>query len=244
MQFPNSDAVDVPRHHNFNYRGQTLYWSGSDNLKKYRINCRSKEKKELLDKLGFSDTSITYKYNSYGFRDEEFDHRPCGLAFGCSHTEGVGLPNEAVWPRVLSELTGTWVWNFGVGGSSLDTVFRLMDFWLPYFTPKFVVVCIPPPGRVEIIDYNHPATLMPECHNNSDILNNFYKLWTSSDDNININRRKNLLAIEKLCIDRNVHLITVDFLVEQDIKNTSARDLMHAGAMENREFAKKIKEKL
>ena len=242
MQFPILDKAAIPQHHNFEFRGKTLYWSGSDSLERYQTNCQNNTKKELLSNLGFSDTSITYKYNSYGFRDEEFDHRPCGMVFGCSHTEGVGLPNEAVWPRVLSELTGTWVWNFGVGGSSLDTVFRLLDFWLPYFTPKFVAVCIPPLGRVEVFDRGNPATLIPESHNHSPELTNFYKLWSSSDDNMDISRRKNLLAIEKLCNNRNIHLITADW--SGPVSTATARDLMHAGAIENREFAKKIKEKL
>jgi hypothetical protein len=242
MQFPNINSVDIPQHNNFHFRGKTLYWSGSDSLEKYQTNCQSKEKKALLDKLGFSDTSITYRYNSYGFRDEEFDHRPCGLAFGCSHTQGVGLPVEDSWPRVLSDLSGTWVRNFGVGGSSLDTAFRLLDFWLPYFTPEFVVVCVPHFSRVEVFDHGNPTTLLPACHNDNNMVTTFYKVWMSTDDNMNINRRKNLLAIERLCNDRNIRLVIVD---ESEIEELgTARDFLHAGAIANRNFAKKIKEKL
>jgi hypothetical protein len=243
MQFPPIDEVAVPRHNNFQYRGQTVYWSGSDNLERYQTNCKSSTKKQLLDQLGFTDTNITYKYNSYGFRDEEFDHRLCGLAFGCSHTQGVGLPVNSTWTRILSDLSGTWVWNFGVAGSSLDTVFRLLDFWLPYFNPEFVVVCVPGSSRVEVFDHNNPETLLAGSHDHEDRLKNFYKLWASSDNNIDIARRKNLLAIEKLCNDRNIQLITNDSQQLCDCA-ANARDLLHAGPVGNREFAKKIKEKL
>jgi len=242
MQFPILDAAAVPRHHNFEFRGQTLYWSGSDNLERYQSNCKSTTRKQLLDKLGFSETSITYRYNSYGFRDEEFDDRPCGLAFGCSHTQGVGLPVEDTWPRVLSKLSGTWVWNFGAGGSSLDTVFRLLDFWLPYFTPEFVAICIPDSSRVEVFDHENPVTLIPGSHSGNDMLTNFYKVWISSDNNMDINSRKNLLAIEKLCNSRNIQLVALD---SSEIWGPiTARDLLHSGPPGNRRFAEKVKEKL
>jgi hypothetical protein len=244
MDFPPIDEVAVPQHLNFQHRGETLYWAGSDNLERYQTNCKSSTKKQLLDNLGFTDTNITYRYNSYGFREEEFDHRPCGMAFGCSHTEGVGLPVENAWPRVLSNLTETWVWNFGVSGSSLDTVFRLLDFWLPYFNPKFVVVCAPEISRVEVFDHDNPTTLLPGAHEHEDRLKNFYKVWASSDNNMDITRRKNLLAIEKMCNDRDTHLIVVDSLEIYRKATTLARDLMHSGVLEHSEFAEKIKEKL
>lgn len=241
MQFPLFNDAKLPQHHNFSNRGKTLFWSGSDTLERFRSNTNSSLRRSMFSDLGFSETSITYKYNPYGFRDEEFDDRPCGMAFGCSHTEGTGLPIEHTWPRVLGSLLGTWVWNLGVCGSSLDTVFRLMDFWLPYFNPKFVVVCEPHFDRVEVFDRGNPVTLTPLSHD-PDFLANFYKVWTSTDDNMNIARRKNLLAIEKLCNDRNIPLIITDW---NEIRgDANARDLMHTGASGNRRFAEKIKEKL
>jgi hypothetical protein len=242
MQFPIIDAASVPEHRNSHQSGKTACWSGSDTLDQFQTNCKNNITKELLTSLEFSETSITYKYNCYGFRDEEFDRRSCGMAFGCSHTEGVGVPVEDAWPRVLSKLTNTWVWNFGVGASSLDTVFRLLDFWLPHFTPKFIAICVPSAGRVEIFNHGNPTTLVPQSDINNNMLENFYKLWASSKENMDIDRRKNLLAIEKLCNDRNIQLVALDCL--ELIVDANARDLIHTGAIGHREFAKKIKEKL
>ena len=242
MQFPIIDAVSVPEHRNSRRAGKTINWAGSDTLDQFQTNCKNNITKELLTSLEFSETSITYKYNCYGFRDEEFDRRSCGLAFGCSHTEGVGLPVDDTWPRVLGKLTNTWVWNLGVGASSLDTVFRLLDFWLPYFTPKFIAICVPSFSRVEIFNHGNPATLVPRSQIDDNMLENFYKLWISSKENMDIARRKNLLAIEKLCNDRNIQLVALDCL--ELIVDANARDLIHTGAIGHREFAKKIKEKL
>jgi hypothetical protein len=242
MDFSLLNKDKSPQHRNSHQSGKTVYWSGSDTLDQFQTNCKSSVTKELLTNLGFSDTNIIYKYNCYGFRDEEFDYRPGGMAFGCSLTEGVGLPVDDIWPRVLSKLTNTWVWNFGVGGSSLDTVFRLLDFWLPYFTPEFIAICVPSSGRVEIFNHGNPTTLVPQSQIDDNMVKNFYKLWTSSDDNMDITRRKNLLAIEKLCNDRNIQLVALD--CSDLIVDTNARDLIHTGITGHREFAKKIKEKL
>ena len=40
--------------------------------------------------------AITYKFNSEGFRCEEFDDSPCLVALGCSFTFGNALPVDAV----------------------------------------------------------------------------------------------------------------------------------------------------
>ena len=76
-------------------------------------------------------------------RDEEFDDRPAGIALGCSYTEGVGVPEHTTWGNGLGRMLGMHMWNLGVGGGSLDTVFRVLEYWLPKLTPKFVAICIP-----------------------------------------------------------------------------------------------------
>ena len=96
MQFPIIDAVSVPEHRNSRQAGKTVNWSGSDTLDQFQTNCKNNITKELLTSLEFSETSITYKYNCYGFRDEEFDRRSCGpdhaRADGTAHdSNGDGL---------------------------------------------------------------------------------------------------------------------------------------------------------
>ena len=99
-------------HSNYIYKGKTQYWKGTDSKALFDQNCSNPEKKEMLQRLGWLDTdTISYVYNSFGFRDEEFDGRVNGIALGCSQTEGIGLPEFYTWPRVLSRLTDTYIWN-------------------------------------------------------------------------------------------------------------------------------------
>jgi hypothetical protein len=224
-------------HHNYDKRGLSLNWNGSDSQELFQKNCANPAQKEKLEYFGWLDPDcISYKFNSFGFRDEEFDSRLCGLAVGCSHTQGVGLPESAAWPRVLSNLSGTYIWNLGVGGSSIDTAFRLLDRWLPILMPKFVVLCIPPESRVEVFDYHHPATLLSNYQPTH--LAPFYKVWASSDANAIISIRKNLLAIQQLCDQNNIPLRYLD---HTHFKSDShARDLMHYGVESHNEFAKQM----
>ena len=55
-------------------------------------------------------------------------------AFETIRLNAAGEEKSYQWYRQqissLGKLTNTWVWNLGVGASSLDTVFRLLDFWI------------------------------------------------------------------------------------------------------------------
>ena len=226
-------------HHNFWLKNQTVSWNGSDTKDRFHLNCKDPQKLKLLKDLGWysSNGGISYTFNSFGFRDEEFDQRPCGIALGCSHTEGVGIPQSAAWPRVLTKITGTHTWNLGVGGSSIDTCFRLLDYWLPRLKPQFVTMCIPPADRVEVFDRSNPASLM-NTQTDPDYLHSYFKVWASDDSNAVISKRKNMLAIQHLCDLAQVPLRYIDSA--EWITEGYARDLMHHGVEANEEFAHKM----
>lgn len=224
-------------HHNYDERSKVLNWNGTDTRELFQKNYADPGQKEKLESLGWLEPNcISYKFNSFGFRDEEFDSRPCGIAIGCSHTQGVGLPESAAWPRVLSNLVGTHIWNLGVGGSSIDTAFRLLDRWLPILMPKFVVLCIPPESRIEVFDYHNPATLLPNYQPKH--LAPFYKVWASSNANPTLLKRKNLLAMQYLCDQAKVPFLQLDHTVLPP--GGYARDLMHYGVNSHCEFAKQM----
>lgn len=61
----------------------------------------------------FSETDIVYRYNSEGFRSDEFKDVSI-LYAGCSNTEGVGLPLEYVWSSQMNKLIKD---EFGYSGS-------------------------------------------------------------------------------------------------------------------------------
>lgn len=239
-----SDSEVGLLHHNYDKRNQILYWSGTDQQDRFNNNCRNLETREKLERLGWLEPDcITYNYNSFGFRDVEFDDRPCGIALGCSHTEGTGLPETATWPRVLSKLIGTHIWNLGVGGSSIDTAFRLLDHWLLKLKPKFVLFCMPDEGRVEVFDRGNPASLVPQHQPTH--LEYYYKIWATDESNAQIQKRKNLLAMQYLCDQANVPFYYVNW-TELGTNNPTkyqpggARDLMHCSSELHEIFGHKM----
>lgn len=95
-------------------------------------------------------TLIDYVYNSFGYRAEEPNTfgEPFLLAFGCSHTEGIGQPIFETWTYKLSKLINLPVANFGRGGSGADFVEHISYKWIQnYAKPTAVIIQWPNPIR-------------------------------------------------------------------------------------------------
>jgi len=227
------------RHSNYPDKGKTQSWKGTDSKELFDQNCLDSEKKELLKSLGWLDPDvISYKLNSFGFRDDEFDDRPCGIALGCSHTEGIGIPEFYTWPRVLSRLTDVYIWNLGVSGSSIDTTFRLLNHWLPKLKPKFVVLCTPNMNRIEIFDSTNPVNILPGNYQYHKHLQDYYKVWVANEYNGQVLKRKNLLAMQQLCHQADIPFRYLDHMTFRGAAH--ARDLMHYGVNAHHEFAQQM----
>lgn len=217
-----------PNHFNSHNRNQILKWTVADSEQKFNENLADPTQLKKLEKYHWLDANIDYSYNNHGFRSDPFDDRPAGLALGCSFTEGVGLHVHQTWPALVSKKLNLHLWNLGVGGASLDTVFRLLDFYIDKFNPQTVFVLIPPSARFEYADKIGIFSVMnSRCDGSHGA---FFKEWFGQPWNIEINKRKNLLAIQQLCQSKNIPLIVQDsqqnFCLEtQDL----ARDLLHPG---------------
>lgn len=223
-----------PYQFNFQYKNSTQLWSGPDNKINFLKNLNNPEKNQILKSLEWDTCEITYQYNSHGFRCEDFDNRPCGIALGCSFTHGIGLPITSTWPYLLSQLCGIHVWNLGSGGASIDTVFRIFDYYVTKLSPKFVCILTPPAERLEYCDINGGFPII-NCNdfNNQD---KYAKEWLGQPFNAEYNLRKTVLAIEAICHKLNIPLIvnhSSDILNKHYIDETKlldlARDLLHNG---------------
>jgi hypothetical protein len=216
----------APHHHNYKHRNKILSWSGTDSEEAFIKHCNTPDDFEKLKQLNWLEPGvITYEYNNHGFRTEPFDNRPAGLALGCSFTEGVGVKLEQTWPAVLSKLCNFHIWNLGVGGVSLDTVFRLLDNYLPLLNAKFVCILPPPASRFEYCDNDGLfIQVTPNSHHHHD----FDKVWLTQPHNAIINVRKNLLAIQQVCMVANIPLFFVN-IPPGKYCDRLARDLRHPG---------------
>jgi hypothetical protein len=157
-----------------------LYWETSDSLENF---------KQRTDNL-YTETSITYEHNSYGYRCKEFEFnstRPSIICVGCSFTYGTGLPVEDTWvSRIAEQYPDYHVYNFGFPGGSGDLVVRTLWSIGEKLNTKIVCILWPEIYRYEIYHGHcienilighepHQKFFIPEMLNNTHFDNLRYK---------------------------------------------------------------------
>lgn len=231
--------MTAPYHQNQQYANQTLNWLSCDSPENWIKNQRFNFEK--LKNAGWLEAQpIVYQYNSHGFRCSEFDPRPSGklgLAFGCSNTEALGQYSELGWVNQLSSALELTIWNLGVTGAAMDTIYRLMYYWVPMLRPDFVVLLCPPSLRYEILDTNNNWNIVNVHSVEADDLH--AKHYFLSDENSSLNFEKNLMAIQQICHQQNVPLVFLQS--DHDlIEDNKARDLQHPGSDSHADLAQKF----
>jgi hypothetical protein len=224
----------MPKHSNTSLANQEISWHGTDSEDLYQKNLI--RNRSQLEQFGWIDRPITYKFNTYGFRADEFDSTSPSVVFiGCSHTLGVGLPVESTWAHIVSTKLKLKNYNLGVGGSSNDTAFRLLYHWIKQLKPSLVVFLSADRARLELhLDHDQIYDLSA-WPIGFPMIDNFTKSWLGNDTNSNMNYLKNTLAIKQLCSEHSIKYVqeTVSSIHAID----KARDLQHYGEKTNRGIA-------
>jgi hypothetical protein len=223
-------------------KNKTIDWWPTDTNELFQESMQRHKSRAYIQSKGWDQPgAITYKFNSNGFRSEEFDPAADNLvALGCSFTMGVGLPIQSVWPSLLGHALNLRVCNLGWGGFPADSCFRMAEYWIPYLNPKLVVFLVPDRARLEIIADN-PIRLMSGNFENHPDLNGFIKHWFGQDENSRLNNKKNQLAVEAICHQLGVPVLCYEvppemYAVQLDV----ARDLTHSGPITHKKFTGKI----
>jgi len=122
---------------------------GNDNCAEDRtveiVKKYSKSQPELLSKLftiGIDDYTIeefcnwTYKYNNYDFRSKhnytDKNTKNEIWCFGCSYTEGIGVPESRRWTSILQNFTDQKIINYGLSGTGINTAYRIFLNWVKF----------------------------------------------------------------------------------------------------------------
>jgi len=117
------------------------------------------------------------------------------LAFGCSHTWGVGVDPHEAWPYLLGAK------NYGVGGASGDQVIRLASDIISKERPKIVYCLWPDWSRFEYAKNGKFYQSLPTDPNRIKFM------ATHDDDWCRWNFSKNLSDLKKICTEQNARLI-------------------------------------
>jgi len=152
----------------------------------------TKNKNELGPEWYYYDKEIKYKYNSWGYRTNEFDDLKDDyfVSFGCSFTEGIGLAEENMWVNKLSKELDIDSFNLAQGGTGVDFSTTNTILLVDYLRnnkkrlPKFVVYQLSfnhrtfysfkdndePSLSLELFSATYPVEVYPKsCE--------FYGLW-------------------------------------------------------------------
>jgi hypothetical protein len=226
-----------PAHFGTHLANQTLDWLPTDNKENYEKLIQDPEHRAYFAELGWDQPgAITYRFNSQGFRADEFDGGPYMVALGCSYSVGIGLPDETTWARQTATALGMKCANLSWGGYSADSCYRLAEYWIPALKPDYVCMLVPPRSRLELIlDDPHLKfeVFMPQSESKwfrAD--DQFLKHWFLNNENAMINQRKNILAVRQLCADLNIPCTIYnaeDHMWWSREEIGYARDYMHGG---------------
>jgi hypothetical protein len=213
------------------FADQELLWFASDSEDTYATNLKNN-----YDSIKpWINCNLSYKFNSHGFRCNNFSDKPSAVILGCSITFGVGLPIETTWSRVVADQIGLECYNLSILAGANDTAFRLAYYWLEKIKPKMVLVLSPDPSRIELLTPNGEILYNPN-KSLSPIGQDFYKQWLTDDNNSLLNQKKNLMAIEYLCNQLNIKFLVEDSYPIVDV----ARDLKYPGIATHKVLAEKF----
>ena len=230
----------------------SLSWYSTDDEQTYQNNLTKRP--EMLEQYGWKDYRIDYNLNKWGFRESDFNlsyHHENIIATGECFTFGTGLNEGQIWPTMVEWETGTKVWNLGLPLAPLDVTFRILYSWLPVLKPKQVLLLENSQLAREVWIDETPEPIgffSPE-----------HETWKRAlaEDKAEryISRQKNLMAINELCAEEGVELLTISASERHDIGmkawETSegqefalCRDLMHPGFHFQRAIADRWLEEL
>ena len=105
---------------------------------------------EKKNKSLWPHNDFNYQISSLGFRASTYLKDSDIGAFGCSFTFGQGLPDDSLWPSLLSKSNGMTSYNFGQPATSIKSICDLFSIVTNVVQIKHAVFLLPPYQRLQI----------------------------------------------------------------------------------------------
>lgn len=119
------------------------------------------------------------------------------LAFGCSHTYGIGVEKYEAWPYLLGAI------NLGIPGGSTDAIARVITPQLEKYTPSVVYILWPNWTRFEYTLNGHIVQSLPTDKNR------IHFMETATDEWLQENFNTKVFEIKKACQSAGVKLVAM-----------------------------------
>lgn len=128
--------------------GITEAWCGTDSEENYRRLGRSNQL-----------NTVSYTYNRLGYRCPDFDTKvqTSILTVGCSHSFGIGVPQEATFGELFANRLGLELgrpvvnWNLSVPGASNDYIARILHQTVDILNPHLILIMFTHLARREYV---------------------------------------------------------------------------------------------
>ena len=198
-------------HSSKKFANMTLEYHGLDDSKElFEKNLKTKFK--LLESNGWLNKEIQYKFNSEGFRSEEFSSKPGIIFLGCSHTFGTGLPLTETWPYRVATSLNLECYNLSIPGASNSLCFRMLYNYVNKINSNLIVWLRTYKERFEISEMNidQPYQLLANDNRYTRRITNFYSTFLGNDQNILTEFYKNTEAIKNLAHEHSKKLLILE----------------------------------
>lgn len=106
------------------------------------------------------------------------------LAFGCSHTYGVGVEPHEAWPYLLNAV------NLGIRGGSVDAIARTLPEHLDYHRPDIIYILWPDWTRFEYLVGNVIHQSLPTDKNRIQFMEFATDEWLQQNFNAKVSEVK------------------------------------------------------
>jgi hypothetical protein len=214
----------------------------------------------------FSPDSISYDFNSFGYRSDEFDESgrtPSLMFIGCSNTLGIGTPWDGLWTtRVTKHFAARWgipvrQYNLAWGATGADHVAMMVHQCVDILKP--LAVCVlwsyvsrftwfeSATRRYHFLPNIYPS--VPEAEHKA-----YLRLQTDAQSFFNFVKNYNFVAwrlaaigvpffcgsLDRFDADTLKHYVPMNSFVGRWNHLDSARDNRHSGVRSHADFADKM----
>lgn len=224
---------------------QSLDWCPMDTEERFDQNWADPKNRSLLEKYGWTKTSIKYNINRQGFRmNIDLDEVKPGthdFYLGCSMTFGIGVDTKDTWVEKKIERMNRPGLNFGVGGGSIETQYRVLRCWASLLKPKRVYTLGTYLGRRELLEDDVPKTIgSPNRTWRNFVEDPRHELYWQSE--IQISHIRAYDAIRAVCMDYGSELYSIRDDKRKEIFYSlsgyaEGRDLTHPGPIWHSQIA-------
>lgn len=192
--------------HNYSrHANSTENWVGTDQPKHHRLLRDPAFYPTWIQSGWTNHTRIEYKFNSGGFRTDEFDQSKRIMILGSSPTVGVGLHQHQIWCEQLSKTLNLPIWNLSTGTGCLDTMYRILK---NYISQLNIIMVIQVGGEKDGFEvYSNDgwqAVSSPAAPVSSADIQGTINAWYAHEENYTLNQEKNTDAMQWICEKHHV----------------------------------------